>query len=109
MWNLLNHLWLDEVGSSQSTEMALVSGVTIGALVMGMTSFGNAVNNRFAEVELEDDSMAQLEQSMKQERLLKELSEEERIKQFRERRRLQLERKKQRNEEFATVKSVNAQ
>ncbi len=57
MWNLLNHLWLDEVGSSQSTEMALVSGVTIGALVMGMASFGNAVNNRFAEVELEDDSM----------------------------------------------------
>jgi hypothetical protein len=106
MWDLMKHLWHDEVGSSQSTEMALVTGVTIGALVVSMQSFGEAVNNRFSDVEIGDDSMAQLEQKIEEERIAKELSEKERLEQFRERRRVQLERKKQRDESLAEQQSA---
>ncbi len=102
MWDLIKHLWNDEIGSSQSTEMALVTGVTIGSLVMGMRSFGGAVNNRFAEVEIRDDSLAQLQQKIAQERREKELTEEQRIEQIRERRRVQIERRKQQAETLAS-------
>ena len=101
MWDLMKYLWHDEVGSSQSTEMALVTGVTIGALVMSMRSFGNAVNDRFSKVEIRDDTMAQLQQKMEQERRQKELTDEQRLEQFRERRRVQLERRKQQAEALA--------
>ena len=101
MWDLMKHLWHDEVGSSQSTEMALVTGVTIGALVVSARSFGDAVESRFADVEFSDNTMAQLEQKMDQELIAKERSEKDRLEQFRERRRVQLERKKQRDESLA--------
>ena len=101
MWDLMKYLWHDEFGSSQSTEMALVTGVTIGALVMSMRSFGNAVNDRFSKVEIRDDTMAQLQQKMEQERRQKELTDEQRLEQFRERRRVQLERRKQQAEALA--------
>ena len=102
----MKHLSHDEVGSSQSTEMALVTGVTIGALVVSMRSFGSAVESRFADVEITDNSVAQLEQRIAQERIAKELSEKERLEQFRERRRVQLERKKQRDESLAEEQSA---
>ncbi len=108
MWDLMKHLWHDEVGSSQSTEMALVTGVTIGALVVSMQSFGSAVESRFADVEISDDSMAQLEQKIEEERITKELSEKERIEKFRERRRVQLERKKQRDDSQAEQRSASS-
>lgn len=108
MWDLMKHLWHDEVGSSQSTEMALVTGVTIGALVVSMQSFGEAVNNRFSDVEIGDDSMAQLEQKIEEERIARELSEKERIEKFRERRRVQLERKKQRDDSQAEQRSASS-
>lgn len=98
MWDLIEHLWNDEVGSSQSTEMALVTGVTIGALVISMRSFGNSVNSRFSEVEIRDDTMAQLQQKIEQDRRREELTQEEQLEQFRERRRVQLERRKQQSE-----------
>ena len=34
MVSLIRKLWTDQVGSSLSSEMALVTGVTIGALFM---------------------------------------------------------------------------
>ena len=101
MWELTKHLWRDEVGSSQSTEMALVTGVTIGALVMGMRSFGNAVNSRFEEIEIQDDSLAQMQLRMEQERDLKEMTEEQRFEKLRQRRQEQIERRKQQEAEQA--------
>ena len=98
MWDLIEHLWNDEVGSSQSTEMALVTGVTIGALVISMRSFGNSVNSRFSEVEIHDDTMAQMQQKIEQDRRREELTQDQRIEQFRERRRVQLERREQQPE-----------
>lgn len=50
MWKLINQLALDEVGSSVTTEMSLVTGVTIGALMMSMSSFSATVNDRFSSV-----------------------------------------------------------
>ena len=98
MLDLLKHLWNDEVGSSQSTEMALVTGVTVGAMIMGMRSFGEAVNSRFTKIEHQDNSLQQLEQQVEEELRKKKLSEEERLQELRERRQKQLERKRQQAE-----------
>ncbi|MHC4876712.1 MAG: hypothetical protein ACYTGL_09455 [Planctomycetota bacterium] len=103
MLDLLKHLWHDEVGSSQSTEMALVTGVTVGAMVMGMRSFGEAVNNRFTKIEHQENATQQLEQQIKEERRRKELSEEERLHELRQRRQKQLERKRQQAEQDETA------
>lgn len=95
MLNLMKLLWHDEVGSSQSTEMALVTGVTVGALVMSMRSFGNAVSNRFEKVQVQENTQQQLESQIEQERRKKEQTAEQRLQELRERRQLQLERRKQ--------------
>ena len=47
MLSLARKLWTDQVGSSLSAEMALVTGVTIGALFMSMGSFSQTVNQEF--------------------------------------------------------------
>lgn len=49
MRNLLQLLWTDCVGSSISTEMALVTSVTVGALAMGMAEFSATVNREFQD------------------------------------------------------------
>lgn len=103
MWDLLKYLWNDEVGSSQSTEMALVTGVTIGALVMSMRSFGHAVNNRFEKVEVQDDSLAQLEIRMEKERREKERDQQQRLSELRRRRQEQLEYRERKAAQHATT------
>lgn len=40
-------LWTDQVGSTLSAEMALVTSVTVGALFMGMADFSATVNREF--------------------------------------------------------------
>jgi tetrahydromethanopterin S-methyltransferase subunit E len=50
MWTLLKQLARDEVGSSVTTEMSLVTGVTVGALVMSMGDFSANVNRQFKNV-----------------------------------------------------------
>ncbi|MFT4555659.1 MAG: hypothetical protein ACI92S_000991 [Planctomycetaceae bacterium] len=47
MRTLLALLWTDQVGSTLSAEMALVTSVTIGALFMGMADFSAKVNREF--------------------------------------------------------------
>ena len=47
MTTLIQKLWTDQVGSSISAEMALVTSVTIGALVMSMAQFSATVNREF--------------------------------------------------------------
>ena len=47
MTSLIQKLWTDQVGSSISAEMALVTSVTIGALVMTMAQFSATVNREF--------------------------------------------------------------
>lgn len=47
MLSLARKLWTDQVGSSLWAEMALVTGVTIGALFMSMGSFSQTVNQEF--------------------------------------------------------------
>jgi hypothetical protein len=47
MLSLARKLWTDQVGSSLSTEMALVTSVTIGALFMSMGNFSQTVNQEF--------------------------------------------------------------
>lgn len=49
MFALVSKLWNDEVGSSLSAEMALVTGVTIGALIMSMSNFSATVNREFQQ------------------------------------------------------------
>lgn len=49
MVSLIRKLWTDQVGSSLSSEMALVTSVTIGALFMGMSQFSATVNREFQE------------------------------------------------------------
>lgn len=49
MVSLIRKLWTDQVGSSLSSEMALVTGVTIGALFMGMSQFSATVNREFQQ------------------------------------------------------------
>lgn len=49
MRKLIARLWKDQVGSTQSTEMALVTSVTIGALFMGMAEFSATVNREFKD------------------------------------------------------------
>ena len=44
---LANRLWRDQLGSSASAEMALVTGVTVAALFMGMSQFSASVNRHF--------------------------------------------------------------
>lgn len=44
---LIRKLWTDEVGSSLSAEMSLVTSVTVGALFMGMSQFSATVNREF--------------------------------------------------------------
>lgn len=50
MLDLFRKLARDTVGSSISTEMSLVTAVTVGALVMGMGNFSATVNRRFETV-----------------------------------------------------------
>ncbi len=50
MWNLLQKLARDEVGSSVTTEMSMVTGVTVGALIMSMGDFSANVNRQFKQV-----------------------------------------------------------
>ena len=47
MWTLFSLLWTDQVGSTLSAEMALVTSVTVGALFMGMADFSATVNREF--------------------------------------------------------------
>lgn len=47
MRNLLTRLWSDQVGSTMSAEMAMVTSVTVGALFMGMGKFSQTVNEEF--------------------------------------------------------------
>ena len=47
MVSLIQKLWYDQVGSSLSAEMALVTSVTVGALFMGMSQFSATVNREF--------------------------------------------------------------
>lgn len=47
MRTLLSLLWTDQVGSTLSAEMALVTSVTVGALFMGMADFSATVNREF--------------------------------------------------------------
>ena len=49
MFALAPKFWNDEVGSSVSSEMALVTGVTIGALIMSMSNFSETVNREFQQ------------------------------------------------------------
>lgn len=49
MVSLIHKLWTDQVGSSLSSEMALVTSVTIGALFMGMSQFSATVNREFQQ------------------------------------------------------------
>lgn len=44
---LIRKLCTDEVGSSVSAEMALVTSLTIGALIMTMSQFSASVNREF--------------------------------------------------------------
>jgi len=47
MRTLLALLWTDQVGSTLTAEMALVTSVTVGALFMGMADFSATVNREF--------------------------------------------------------------
>ena len=47
MRSLFSLLWTDQVGSTLSAEMALVTSVTVGALFMGMADFSATVNREF--------------------------------------------------------------
>lgn len=47
MRTLLSLLWTDQVGSTLSAEMALVTSVTVGVLFMGMAEFSATVNREF--------------------------------------------------------------
>ena len=47
MRTLLSLLWTDQLGSTLSTEMALVTSITVGALSMGMAEFNTTVNREF--------------------------------------------------------------
>jgi hypothetical protein len=47
MVSLIQKLWTDQVGSSVSAEMALVTSLTVGALVMSMAQFSASVNREF--------------------------------------------------------------
>ena len=47
MLSLVKKLWTDEVGSSISAEMALVTGITVSALFMSMGNFSATVNREF--------------------------------------------------------------
>ena len=47
---LAKRLWLDQLGSSASAEMAMVTGVTVAALFMGMSQFSSTMNRRFDSV-----------------------------------------------------------
>ncbi|MBI1311840.1 hypothetical protein GC176_11155 [bacterium] len=92
MRDLLKHLWHDEIGSSQSTEMALVTGVTVGAMIMSMHSFGDAISTRFTQVQMQDDSQQIQEKKLRLEARKRKQSQEERLEELRQRRQEQLER-----------------
>jgi hypothetical protein len=47
MRTLLSLLWTDQLGSTLSTEMALVTSIAVGALAMGMAEFNTSVNREF--------------------------------------------------------------
>ena len=44
MQTLLALLWTDQIGSTFSAEMALVTFITVGALLMGMSDFSATAN-----------------------------------------------------------------
>jgi uncharacterized NAD-dependent epimerase/dehydratase family protein len=49
MVSLIRKLWTDQVGSSVAAEMAIVTSLTVGALVMTMGQFSASVNREFQE------------------------------------------------------------
>lgn len=59
MLTLSTRLWADELGASLSTEMALVTGVTVGALIMGTSSFTQVIQQRFdkAAIRTQDEGI----------------------------------------------------
>ena len=57
MRNLLYLLWNDRTGSTLSSEMALVTSVTVGALFMGMAEFSATVNREFENAAAETGLM----------------------------------------------------
>lgn len=73
MQTLLIRLWNDDVGSSISAEMGLVTSVTIGALFMGMSQFGQSVNKSFENATVMTDVMTdeELEEQERREEFLK--------------------------------------
>ena len=66
MRTFLSLLWTDQVGSTLSAEMALVTSVTIGALFMGMADFSAKVNQDFQNA-AHEVGLAGTEQSSAQE------------------------------------------
>jgi|GEM_PF-2183558 len=79
MLELLYKLARDCVGSSISTEMSLVTSVTVGALVMGMGNFSATVKQHFENANNTPAlSMTQMEKE-------KALEENERLMRFEER------------------------
>lgn len=66
MRTFLSLLWTDQVGSTLSAEMALVTSVTIGALFMGMADFSSKVNQDFQNA-AHEVGLAGTEQSAAQE------------------------------------------
>lgn len=78
MVSLIRKLWTDQVGSSLSSEMALVTGVTIGALFMGMSQFSATVNREFQQAaENTGLTISELEEKKEQEEEEKTAKQEE--------------------------------
>ena len=100
-----NRLWRDQVGSSASAEMALVTGVTVAALFMGMSQFSATVNRHFDDVAKNPDmsSLEELDQQDKDEAAARKAEHERnrvRFERAREERRRRLEEQRL-NEEAA--------
>lgn len=64
MWRLYSKLWIDEVGSA-STEMGLVTAVTVGALFMAMGDFAATVNQEF-QTAVESTNLMTIEEQQKE-------------------------------------------
>lgn len=83
MWHFFHELWIDEVGST--TELGLVTGVTVGALFMSMGNFAATVNQEFA-VAVQNTSLMTIEEQQEDEEEEKENEEKQsarRISRFR--------------------------
>ncbi len=85
MLELIRKLARDTVGSSISTEMSLVTSVTVGALVMGMGNFTAGVKHRFDVVSetpalsmAQADKQSKLEEKQRQDERARRLEEAKR-------------------------------